>query len=229
MTADTEWINTRDDIIRIFVVRHGQTEWNITRRMQGHHDIPLNETGKKQAALLGKELRDYDFDFVITSDLTRCLQTLGNVLGKKLEDANLKKTKNFRERYMGDVEGMYIDDARKKYGASFRDRGETKEELISRLSKEWNNLLEESKEKDYKNVLMCAHGGVITNFFRYLVAEKHYKLTPGLKYEDIKVPYNTSLTIVDVNRNDLSDATIRVWASTKHLGGVRSVADQQLV
>ncbi|VEU24308.1 DEKNAAC105623 [Brettanomyces naardenensis] len=232
MTVSNKWMNDSDKIVRIFVVRHGQTEWNIKRILQGHSNIPINETGKQQAALLGKRLKDYEFDYVITSDLKRCLQTLAQVLGEdRFEDAdlNIKKTKNFRERYMGDVEGMHIQDAREKFGPGFRDRGETRDSMLKRMDGEWERLLTDSVDCGYKNVLMCAHGGVITNFFNYLHHEKNYKLGSDLKAEDLKVPYNTSLTIVDVTRNDLSDGTIQVWASTAHLGGVKSVADQQLV
>ncbi|QPG76033.1 hypothetical protein FOA43_003419 [Brettanomyces nanus] len=231
MTISGKWMNSSDEVIRIFIVRHGQTQWNIERKLQGHKNIPLNETGKKQAALLGRELEDYQFDFVISSDLTRCLQTLRQILGDKMDDEklNFKKTENLRERFMGDVEGMYIKDAREKYGSKFKDRGETKGNMIGRLNKEWEQILEDSVKNGYKNVLLCAHGGVITNFFNYLYQEEHYKLGEGLGSDDLKVPYNTSLTIVDLKRDDLKDGTIRIWANTDHLGGVKNVADQQLV
>lgn len=229
--STAEWSNSNPQIIRVFVVRHGQTEWNIKRMMQGQHNVCLNSTGIHQASLLGERLRNYRFDYVVSSDLQRCIQTVKGVLGDKFENPNLnmKLTKRFRERYMGDVEGMHIDDARKKFGEKFRERGEPRKDMIERLEKGWNQLLQDSKDNHYKNVLMCAHGGVITNFFKYLYQVKHYKLGEGLNSSDLKVPYNTSLTIVDVNSNDFSDATIRIWASTSHLGGVKSVADQQLV
>lgn len=223
------WLNKSDGIIRIFVVRHGQTPWNIEKRLQGHVNIPLNEQGKKQAAQLGDRLKDYDFDYVITSDLQRCLQTLDEVLGDRLDIPPMKKTPNFRERYMGDVEGMLIADARAKYGAGFKDRGETKQQLLARLDEEWLKLLEHCKDNGYKNVLMCAHGGVITNFFQHLYSAKKYKLANDIKPQDLEAPYNTSLSICDVDSSDFTDGTIQMWGSTTHLGRQMKAGDKQLV
>lgn len=61
--------------LEIYLVRHGQTEWNSEGRMQGSSDIPLNETGRSQARKLGKELRDVPFCGAYASDLSRAVET----------------------------------------------------------------------------------------------------------------------------------------------------------
>ena len=69
---------------RICLVRHGETEWNTERRIQGHIDIGLNETGLRQAALAGRWLRDAGIAAVYGSDLTRAwvtAQTIAAALG----------------------------------------------------------------------------------------------------------------------------------------------------
>lgn len=56
---------------RMYIVRHGETEWNRMRKIQGQLDIPLNETGLKQAMLVAEALRDIPFVRAFSSDLQR--------------------------------------------------------------------------------------------------------------------------------------------------------------
>ncbi|WP_346355479.1 histidine phosphatase family protein [Azotosporobacter soli] len=60
---------------KVILVRHGQTDWNRTKRYQGHSDIPLNETGQMQAKQVGKRLASLPLRAVYSSDLTRAVQT----------------------------------------------------------------------------------------------------------------------------------------------------------
>jgi broad specificity phosphatase PhoE len=62
-------------LLTILLLRHGQTDWNHSGRWQGHADIPLNETGQKQAEALCQRLRSWPIDTIYTSDLQRCVQT----------------------------------------------------------------------------------------------------------------------------------------------------------
>lgn len=59
----------------IYIVRHGETDWNITRRMQGATDIPLNEKGRKQAEAIAKHLATINLDAIYSSPLKRALET----------------------------------------------------------------------------------------------------------------------------------------------------------
>lgn len=56
---------------RMYIVRHGETEWNRIRKIQGQLDIPLNETGLKQAGLVAEALKDIPFVRAFSSDLQR--------------------------------------------------------------------------------------------------------------------------------------------------------------
>jgi bisphosphoglycerate-dependent phosphoglycerate mutase len=61
--------------IELFLVRHGETQWNVENRFQGQLDSPLTETGIRQAEQLGKALAGIPFDDIISSDLGRAIHT----------------------------------------------------------------------------------------------------------------------------------------------------------
>ncbi|MGL5500038.1 MAG: histidine phosphatase family protein, partial [Plesiomonas shigelloides] len=60
---------------QIYLIRHGETEWNATRRIQGHTDSPLTELGMLQAAQVGQYLAEEGIGKIISSDLGRAQQT----------------------------------------------------------------------------------------------------------------------------------------------------------
>ena len=95
---------------RICLVRHGETEWNTERRIQGHIDIGLNETGLRQAALAGRWLRDAGIAALYGSDLTRAwvtAQTIAAALG-----LSPVVVPEMRERCYGIFEGLTYEEAK---------------------------------------------------------------------------------------------------------------------
>lgn len=69
---------------RLVAIRHGQTDWNASGRLQGRLDVPLNALGRAQAARLAHALRDQGLQLVVASDLGRAWQT-GRALAEPLE------------------------------------------------------------------------------------------------------------------------------------------------
>lgn len=94
--------------MRLYIVRHGQTSWNVEGRAQGHTDIPLDDTGLGQARAVGEAFRGIELDRILSSDLLRASQTaeaIGAVTGAPLETR-----KELRERGFGEWEGMDFRD-----------------------------------------------------------------------------------------------------------------------
>lgn len=214
--------NSDAEIIRVFIVRHGQTDHNVQKILQGHLDTDLNDTGRDQAQLVGSFLSRIPIDYFLSSDLTRCQQTLQSILEHQEKDT-VRYTANLRERDMGKVQGMYLKDALETYGPGFRNLGEKEGDLCNRVEKEWMNLV----DQDYNNVIFCTHGGVITRFTKYLHETLGYSLSNKLTPADLKVPFNTSITVVDVNKKT-KQGIIQDFGNTLHLGGQFEVKEQML-
>jgi len=85
--------------MKIFTVRHGQTDWNLQRRLQGHTDIPLNETGLEQARRIGLRLSAEKIDAIYTSDLIRAEKTAEAINGH--HNAEIFTTTALREASLG--------------------------------------------------------------------------------------------------------------------------------
>lgn len=98
----------------LFLFRHGETDWNHERRLQGQTDIPLNATGRIQAADLAGRLASYGLEAILTSDLSRALET-GRIVADALA-LPLHPEPDLREASLGDAEGMLIEDAKARFG-----------------------------------------------------------------------------------------------------------------
>jgi broad specificity phosphatase PhoE len=88
--------------LRIYLARHGQTDWNVEGRMQGGNDIPLNATGRKQAAALKNHLQGVRIDAVYSSTLSRSRETAEIVRGQ----VPLTSLAGLGERRFGKFEGL---------------------------------------------------------------------------------------------------------------------------
>ena len=88
---------------RIVAIRHGETTWNVDTRIQGHLDIPLNATGRQQAARMARALQGEPIAAVYASDLTRAWETAG-YLGRA-QGLDVTAEEGLRERGFGDFEG----------------------------------------------------------------------------------------------------------------------------
>src|SRR3990172_8408752 len=88
----------------IYIVRHGETEWNIKGVMQGHSDSPLTKTGEKQAHQIAEELKEIHFDEIFSSDALRAKRT-AEIIALERKMAVQAKTA-LRERNYGEFEGL---------------------------------------------------------------------------------------------------------------------------
>jgi probable phosphoglycerate mutase len=102
---------------RICIIRHGETDWNVAKRIQGHTDIPLNETGRVQALAMAFNAAHQRFQAVYSSDLARALET-AQVLAQR-EDLAVQPLPRLRERHFGMFQGLTAEEGRARHPAAY--------------------------------------------------------------------------------------------------------------
>ena len=171
----------------ILLIRHGETDWNKEKRLQGHLDIGLNDTGVEQAKLLGKILAAEKIDAAYSSDLSRALAT-ANAVATHHELA-VYLDKSLRERCYGEIEGMTYAEIEKNLpenhkawhgrNADFRPQGgESLRDFYSRVVDGATRI---SKAHLGQTIVMVAHGGVLDCMYRAatdmaIEAPRHFDL-----------------------------------------------------
>ena len=105
-------------MIKLVLVRHGQSIWNLENRFTGWTDVGLSEQGIKEAKEAGQVLKElgYTFDVAYTSYLKRANDTLTYILEELDENIPIKYSWRLNERHYGALQGLNKDDNRKKYG-----------------------------------------------------------------------------------------------------------------
>ena len=107
-------------MIKLVLVRHGQSEWNLENRFTGWTDVDLSPKGVEEAKEAGRILKEkgYTFDIGFTSVLKRAENTLGYILNEMgEEDIEVKRSWKLNERHYGALQGLNKDETREKYGA----------------------------------------------------------------------------------------------------------------
>ena len=105
-------------MIKLVLVRHGQSVWNLENRFTGWTDVELSENGIKEAKEAGKLLKEkgYTFDVAYTSVLKRANDTLKYILNELKIDIPIHYNWRLNERHYGALQGLNKDETRKKYG-----------------------------------------------------------------------------------------------------------------
>jgi broad specificity phosphatase PhoE len=161
------------NLCTIYLVRHGRTDWNEKKLVQGHTDIPLNLEGQTSAKELAKELKKIKFDKVYASDLSRAKQT-AEIIALEHQLA-VETTKALRERNFGNIEGKshsvfpemdkLLDslDYKTRYSYKFASNMEMEndEEVMSRFMP---FLREIAVANPGKTVLVATHAGPMWMF-----------------------------------------------------------------
>ncbi|ETW86145.1 hypothetical protein HETIRDRAFT_308843 [Heterobasidion irregulare TC 32-1] len=171
-------------LVRVYIVRHGETEENRNSIIQGHLDTRLNADGLEQARRVGKALQAVPFDLAFSSDLTRA--------------AKLQTTRELRERFLGELQGLTYSARQKAAGQS---SVEPAEKMTARALGWWDETIVKHAAAaggdSALNVLTVSHGGLIGHLVRGLVETKRAVVAKGVF---IGKCMNTAVAIVEVGR-----------------------------
>ncbi len=146
---------------RWYVMRHGETEWNIEGKFQGRMDSKLTEKGHEQVKDAAKRLKNMDIGLIVSSDLGRAKET-AEIVAKET-GAKIEYDSGFQERSYGSFEGTKVSDFDAKYGSNDAIRThnervldeETYKELEERI---WETFSTHRAQHVGKNVLLIGHG-----------------------------------------------------------------------
>lgn len=177
---------------QVIIVRHGETDYNVQHRWQGHLDVPLNQNGKQQAEALASYFADKAIDAIFSSDLKRAYGTaLAIAKPKKLE---VRKDARLREVKLGVFQGLTRTQIQEAYPhESFRwdnddnfvvPQGESRVQLQKRAYEVWQDV---TTHKNLTTVMLASHGGTIRMLLQKLFPEK-------VAYIKLK---NTSVSIIE--------------------------------
>jgi probable phosphoglycerate mutase len=182
----------------LLLIRHGQTDYNLNGRWQGHLDIPLNETGKAQAQALARRLAAWPVTAVYASDLTRTTQTavpLAETWGLPLISDSA-----WRERHVGVFEGRSGEELRQAYPDVWANRrngiidipdGEQHEALQARAVVAYQKIL---TAHPAEMIAVVSHGGTLNALVSALLG------IPSNHFGRLNFRGNTGLTIIEVNQ-----------------------------
>lgn len=154
-------------MIRLYMARHGETEFNRKRVYYGWMDVPMNENGVAQCQCLKKKLSDIGFDAVITSSLDRAIHS-GQIIGE-LEKSELVILEDLKELNFGAWEGLHFSEIEKNYNSDWlgwcKDwinycipGGESFTQFYNRVKKTLESLLKAYVDK---TVLLITHEGTM--------------------------------------------------------------------
>jgi 2,3-bisphosphoglycerate-dependent phosphoglycerate mutase len=205
----------------IFVVRHGETEWNLIGKQQGHDDSPLTERGIQQANALAEGLVGRGIEFVYSSDLGRAMKT-AEIIGSKLE-LPVHTDKRLRERHLGSLQGF------------------TKDEFQCRYPDEWTKFYSgdpdycfpegESARQRYKRTVCCIEDIANLHLEQTILIVAHGGVLNGLFYRAIGIPLSEprrfSLFNAAINSFSVCGDSwqLDTWGEIAHLKGIETLDD----
>lgn len=205
------------------LVRHGETEWNRTRRIQGQADVPLNRRGEAQASLLGRRLSEADFSAVYASDLSRAMTTARLTVGES--GPEITPVPELREIAYGEWEGLTFAEAEARDPEGFAERmlrqndrytptgGENVHQLVDRVRRFHDRVLE--RHASGNNVLVVGHSGSLLALLVCLLDMPNefllrFRLNPA------------GLSIVKT----FDDAAVlELWNDTSHLASIGTLGE----
>jgi len=166
-------------IKRIYIFRHGETDWNREGRFQGHLDVPINETGRAQASQLVSRLEDAGLQAILSSDLSRAYET-ARIVANRL-GVPVFAHEGLREAHLGEAQGLVREEIELRFGTEIASRwrsnqisdadvsypgGESGATIMKRVFDAMETFL---LHRPYETIGISTHGGVIRRVMQRLL------------------------------------------------------------
>lgn len=195
------------DKMKLYIVRHGETDWNRIRRLQGWTDVPLNDFGRELARRTHEGMKDIDFDLCLSSPLSRALETARIILGER--DTEIITDDRLLEINVGDYDGKYCRDdnfeiPREDFNAFYNDpmgmkrmpNGECIKDVIVRGTEFLHDILSREDLQD-KTILISTHACILRGILNSLYDDPQ-------DFWQHKVPDNCSVSALEKNGDNIT-------------------------
>ena len=200
----------------LILIRHGETDWNVEKRLQGFHDILLNAKGEQQARALGVRLKDEPIDAIYSSDLQRAYLTAQAIA--EVRGMPIQAEQGLRERCFGAFEGFLHPELAERYPDDYaalqrRDvdarypQGEFTCETLTEFNARVLECVARIAAAGHRRAVLVTHGGVLDCVYRRATGM-------ALHLPRSFVVLNASLNHVSWNGDEVS---ILQWADVAHL------------
>lgn len=194
---------------KVYLIRHGETDYNRDGRLQGALPVPLNDNGRVQAQALGLHLKRQSIEAIFTSPLSRAQET-ADLIGQIL-NASIVADKRLQEINFGQFEGLTHAQIEEEYEDEYRmwnagdmlyavPGGESRRSVQSRMTQAWEDI---TSQNGYDTVAIVSHGAAL----KILLHHVFYRL-PNISLR------NTSITTLSRFRHIWE---IESFAETPHL------------
>ena len=199
---------------KLYIIRHGSTEWNAKKRYCGFLDLALNKKGKVQAKRLRRRLKNETVHKVYSSDRRRAIETAGIVF----KGYDIEKVADLREMHFGIFEGLTYRQILRKFPKTYKKWIENPFETII-PGGESLNILKKRVLRAFRKIILrhpnqtvaiVCHGGAISALINHILKSKDF-----WKY----IPHSTSLTVLESSRN--KKIKISLLNDTAHLSGIK--------
>lgn len=158
-------------MLHLYIIRHGETEWNTEKRMQGRLDSDLTEKGRNDAQLLGERLKDTVFERIISSPSQRTLDTAKHICGKR--DIPIETDERLMEIALGAWQGKTEDEIKELFPSQYdlywnqphmyeNAEGERFIDVMDRVASFLEELIDTTP---LGNVLVVTHGVVLKTLY----------------------------------------------------------------
>ncbi|HET9643022.1 MAG TPA: histidine phosphatase family protein [Burkholderiaceae bacterium] len=200
---------------QLIVIRHGETDWNRELRFQGQVDVPINATGRVQAARLAEALTDEHVDALVCSDLLRTRQTAEPVAARLKLD--LQPDPGWREQSFGELEGLRVADVERdrpeiwaQWSRHEEDHAVPGGESARHFHGRVMIALQRLAQTPHRRVLVVTHGGVLDMLWR------------TARDLPLAGPRRCSIPNCGINRFHLEGERLSImhWADDGHLCGL---------
>lgn len=210
--------------MNIYLIRHGRQNSTLC-----NVDVELSKEGREQADLVGKRLRNYEIDAVYSSQLLRAKETAD------IMNTHLQKPRFIDERWQeadfGGMTGLTNDELKEKYGDFLAKRAQMDEDVpypeggenCQMVFERSYEAMRELTEKNYKNVCVVTHGGVLRAILTGLLGADYAKwLTYGRQIENCSIShilYDETMKTFHIERfNDFAHFEGKDYLMRKHFG-----------